>query len=291
MSWEFEVLAEGFSLAEGPAWDGRQLLFTDIDNNRIMAFDPEAGTCHPWHEDTARTNGLLFDRDGQLYGCSQNRGAICRFRQGGGYDVLVETFEGKRLNSPNDLAFDDQDRIWFTDPRYDALSPPVELDHQSVYRLTPGGGDFDIERVTFDTTKPNGILVSPDQGELFVSNAGIEPGEPRELRAYPIRNNGSLGQYRVVHNFFPYRAIDGMCWDSNGHIVATAGRSAGGPGPMIYVFETSGRILETHPIPRDNPTNCTFGGPGLSDLYVTTGTGALLRAATERRGALRFPGA
>ncbi len=292
MSWEFEILEEGYTLAEGPAWDGRQLLFTDINNSRIMAFDPESGRSRPWHEDTARTNGLLFDHDGQLYGCSQNRAAVCRYRAGGEFDLLTDGFEGRRLNSPNDMAFDSEGRIWFTDPRYDDLSPPRELDHQSVYRLDPQeGGGWSIERVTFDTTRPNGILVSPDQDELFVSNAGKDEGEPRQLRAYPILADGSLGKYRIVHNFFPYRAIDGMCWDTEGNIVATAGTAGQGPGPMIYVFARSGRILETHPVPRDMPTNCTFGGPDLSDLYVTTGTGALLRARTGRRGALRFPAA
>ncbi len=290
MSWEFELLEEGYTLAEGPAWDGSRLLLTDINNSRIMAFDPESGHSEPWHEDTARTNGLLFDRDGQLYGCSQNRGAICRYRAGGKFDILVSEFEGRRLNSPNDMAFDEMGRIWFTDPRYDDLSPPMQLDHQSVYRLDPdAGGGWSIERVTFDTTRPNGILVSPDQGELFVSNCGKDEGEPRELRSYPILADGSLGKPRVVHNFFPHRAIDGMCWDSEGNIVAAAGRDGEGPGSMIYVIARSGRIIETHPVPRDMPTNCTFGGPDLTDLYVTTGTGALLRARTNRRGALRFP--
>ena len=111
------------------------------------------------------------------------------------------------------------------------------------------------------------------------------------MRAYPILADGSLGRMRIVHNFFPYRAIDGMCWDSEGNIVATAGTAGQGPGPMIYVFARTGRILETHPVPRDMPTNCTFGGPDLTDLYVTTGTGALLRARTGRRGDLRFPAA
>ncbi len=295
MSWDFEILQEGYSLAEGPAWDGQRLLFTDINNSRIMVYDPRVNSFDVWHDDTARTNGLLFDRDGQLYGCSQNRAAVCRYRAGGEFDVLIDSFKGRRLNSPNDMAFDDQNRIWFTDPRYDDLSPPMELDHQSVYRLDPeAGGAYQIERVAFDTTRPNGILVAPDQSELFVSQCGKDDGELRELRAYPILANGSLGQYRVVHNFFPHRGIDGMCWDSSGAIVATAGSieyadGGRGPGPMIYVIEQSGRILETHPLPLDKPTNCTFGGDDLSDLYVTTGTGALLRAHTHRRGALRFP--
>lgn len=290
MAWEFELIAEGFSLTEGPAWDGTGLLFTDINNSRIMRYDPNSGDITAFHEATERTNGLMFDRDGRLYGCSQNRGAIVRFEPDGSLTTIAGKHEGKGLNSPNDLAIDDLGRIWFTDPRYDDLAPPTELDHMSVYRLDPGPNDtWEIERVTYDTTRPNGILVSPDQSELFVSQAGPTADEKRELRAYPIRDNGVLGRPRVVHNFHPHRAIDGMCFDSNGHIIAAAGNSVSGPGPMVYVIEQSGRILESHPTPVDSPTNVTFGGADLSTLFLTTIGGHLLKVETDRRGVLNFP--
>ncbi len=290
MTWEFELIADGFSLTEGPAWDGSGLLFTDINNSRIMRYDPESGETTVFRKETERTNGIMFDKDGRLYGCSQNRGEIVRFESDGSMTTIAGEYEGMQLNSPNDLAIDDRGRIWFTDPRYDDLAPPVKLDHMSVYRLDPGAGDeWEIERVTYDTTRPNGILVSPDQSELFVAQSDPTEGAKRELRAYPVRENGVLGRPRVVHNFFPYRGIDGMCFDSNGQIIAAAGNSAGGPGPMVYVFEQSGRILETHPTPVDSPTNVTFGGPDLSTLYLTTIGGHLLRAETDRRGLLHFP--
>jgi len=290
VAWEFELIADGFSLTEGPAWDGYGLVFTDINNGRIMRYDADSGEITVFHPESERTNGLMFDPEGRLYGCSQNRGAIVRFEPDGAVTTVVGEFEGKRLNSPNDLAIDDQGRIWFTDPRYDDLAPPTELDHMSVYRLDRGpDGDWSIDRVTFDATRPNGILVSPDQSELYVAQSDPTEGAKRELRAYPIRENGVLGRPRVVHNFFPYRGIDGMCFDTEGHIVATTGNRAGGPGPMITVFEQSGRIVETHPLPVDSPTNCTFGGPDLSTLYVTTIGGHLLRAETDRRGQLLYP--
>lgn len=290
MTWEFELIGDGFSLTEGPAWDGSGLLFSDIDNSRVMRYDPESGEITVFREKTERTNGLMLDKDGQLYGCSQDRGAIVRFEPDGSMTTIAGEYEGKRLNSPNDLAIDDGGRIWFTDPRYDDLEPPVKLDHMSVYRLDPGADDeWEIERVTYDTTRPNGILISPDQSELFVAQSDPTEGGKRELRAYPIRENGVLGRPRVVHNFFPYRGIDGMCFDREGHIVATAGNRAGGPGPMIVLFEQSGRIVETHPLPVDSPTNVTFGGPDLSTLYLTTIGGHLLQAETDRRGLLHFP--
>jgi gluconolactonase len=138
--------------------------------------------------------------------------------------------------------------------------------------------------MTFDTTSPNGLLLSPDEKTLYVAESKYGDGQKRELRAYPIREDGTLGQYQVLHNFYPHRGIDGMCLDSEGNLIATAGWEESGPGGMIYVFAPNGRVLETHPVPCNRPTNCTFGGADLRDLYVTSIEGHLLRARTDRRG-------
>ena len=195
------------------------------------------------------------------------------------------------MNSPNDLAIDSAGRIWFTDPRYGDFRDDMELDHESVYRLTrQANGSWRPQRVTFDTTAPNGLLLSPDETVLYVAQSKYGEGECRELRAYPITGNGTtedgaiVGQYDVLHNFYPHRGVDGMCLDSEGNIIATAGSEISGPGGMIYVFAPNGRVLETHPLPCDRPTNCTFGGSELRDLYVTSIEGHLLRAHTDRQG-------
>lgn len=187
--------------------------------------------------------------------------------------------------------------MWFTDPFYEGAAGPwsenlsnKDLDHDSVYCLDPQpNGDWSTTRVTFDTTRPNGLLFSLDHKVLYVAQSGRRDDEPRELRAYPVKSNGSLGQHTVLHDFYPHRGIDGMCLDTEGNIVATAGYRHGGPGPIIYVFAPSGHVLETHPIPEDRPTNCTFGDTDLSTLYVTTGGGHLFRTRTNKRGRLRFP--
>ena len=162
--------------------------------------------------------------------------------------------------------------------------------HDSVYRLDQGDDDsWSITRVTFDTTRPNGLLFSLDHAVLYVAQSGRLPEEKRELRAYPVNDDGSLGDGEVIHDFGAHRGIDGMCLDVEGNIIATAGNLAGGPGPMIYVFSPSGEVIETHLLNFDQPTNCTFGGEDLSTLYVTTGQGHLLRAFTERQGRLLYP--
>ena len=149
--------------------------------------------------------------------------------------------------------------------------------------------------MTFDTTGTNGLLISPDQRSLYIIQT--DPDGDRELRSYPILDDGSLGEYIVLHQFGrdhrgPQRGIDGMCLDSEGNIVGAAGNWASGPGPMIYVWTPAGRVLETYPMPVgvEGPTNCAFGDYDQGTLYVTSGQGHLIRTRdTGRRGWIMWP--
>lgn len=284
-------MAGPFGFTEGPAWDGGTLLFSDIPSSRILRYSPASGETAVYREGTGEGNGLMFDAAGRLYGCQGGGRAVVRYEEDGRTIIIADRFEGRRLNSPNDLAFDSQGRLWFTDPRYGDLRSDMELDHESVFRADPQpDGSWSLQRMTYDTTRPNGLLISPDGGILYVAQSEYGDDRKRELRAYPIHADGNLGRYSVLHNFYPHRGIDGMCLDAEGNIVATAGWQESGPGPMIYVFAPNGRVLETHPVPFDRPTNCTWGGAGLATLYVTAGTGHLLAARTERKGSLLYAG-
>jgi gluconolactonase len=294
MSWDFEVLVEPNGLSEGPAWDGSGLLYSNIPNSRIMRYIPgasgEKGTLSVFREGTNGANGLMLDKQGRLYGCEGDARRMVRYEADGGVTVLCDNYQGKRLNSPNDLAIDQQGRVWFTDPRYGDRTDDLELDHMSVFRLDPQpDGSWNCVRMTYDTTSPNGLLLSPDSRTLYVAQSKYGDGQARELRAYTVQEDGTLGQYRVLHNFYPHRGIDGMCLDTNGNIIATAGWELSGPGGMIYVFTPTGRVLETHPVPCDRPTNCTFGDADLRTLYVTSIAGHLIRARTDRQGLLHYP--
>ncbi len=298
MTWDFvNVNGPYGGVAEGPAWDGSGLLFTHIPTIRIMRYDPASGSSSVFRSDTNHANGLMLDPDGRLFACEGDARRIVRYEPDGGVTVLVDSFEGKRFNIPNDLAIDLQGRVWFTDPYYEGAAGAwsqdranKDLDHDSVYRLDPQpDGSWGVARVTFDTTRPNGLLFSLDHSTLYVAQSGRNPDEKRQLRGYPVQADGSLGPGTVLHDFGEYRGIDGMVLDTDGNIVATAGYRQGGPGPMIYVFAPSGDVLETHPLKVDRPTNCSFGGPDLTTLYVTTGDGHLLRAFTERQGRLLYP--
>lgn len=298
MSWQFETILEPIGLTEGPAWDGSGLLFTNIPNSRVMRYDAQSGNFTVFREGTNRANGLMLDKEGRLYACEggtpQQAGGrrIVRYEPDGSTTVVCDHFAGKKLNSPNDLAIDNQGRIWFTDPRYGDDRSDMELDHESVFRADPQpDGTWTVTRITYDTTSPNGLLISPDQKTLYVAQSKYGDGQKRELRAYPIREDGSVGDHQVLHNFYPHRGIDGMCLDTQGNIIATAGWEVSGPGGMIYIFAPNGRVLETHPLPCDRPTNCTFGDADLRTLYVTSIEGHLMRARTERQGLLHYPAA
>ena len=298
MSWEFVLVAGPFGgVSEGPAWNGDGLLFTHIPPSLIYRYDPSTGATSVYRENTNNANGLMFDSEGRLHACEGGARRMVRYEPDAGATVLADGFEGKKFNIPNDVAIDLDGRVWFTDPFYEGAAGPwsedrslKELDHNSVYRLDPQtDGSWSVDRVTFDTTRPNGLLFSLDHETLYVAQSGREPDEKRELRAYPVNRDGSLGAHEELHNFGDHRGIDGMVLDVEGNIVATAGWNQGGPGPMIYVFSPSGEVIEQHPTPFDRPTNCTFGGDDLSTLYVTTGDGHLLQALTERRGRLHYP--
>ena len=292
-TWEWELLAGPDTITEGPAWDGSGLLYTSIAASEIRRFDPETGEISTVYRDTGGTNGLTFGPDGMLYACAGDARAIHRYDREGQRTTLAERYEGNRLNSPNDLVIDSQGRLWFTDPRYGADHSDRELDHDSIYRLTPlesEEGDWTIERVTFDTTRPNGLLLSPDERTLFVAQSDYEPSSVRQLRAYPIQDDGSLGEMSVLHDFGAARGIDGMRWDADGNIVATCGWEISGPGCRVAIFATDGSVLEEHPVPDGRPTNCAFGGANLDVLYVTTIDGRLYRVANSgRRGMLAAP--
>lgn len=284
MTWDFERVAGPFGFTEGPVWNGDRVLFTDIPSSRILAYDPSTGETTEFRRETRGATGLDIDSEGRLFAC-ELEGRQVSMITADGTEPIAQSYDGTSLNSPNDLAVEYPGRIWFTDPFFEIpwLSGwNRSLPHESVYRVDRREADWTVSRVTDDTTKPNGIRVSPDGSTVYVAESNIEPGGDRELRAYSVNVDGSLGTYEILHNFAPHRGIDGMCLDAEGNIIAAAGSDESGPGPMLYVFTANGSVLATHPFPGDLPTNCTLGGHSENCLYVT-GDGWLYKARTERR--------
>lgn len=310
MTWEFELVAgpDG-KRADGPAWDGEGLLFTTVSvpsntiHNKILRYDPRTGEVSDYRRWTNRVVGLSFSADGTLYACQSGARRILRYNGDGSASVMAYKVDGKYHNQPKDLAIDSKGRIWFADPVWgppvvgglrDYELAPYSIDYRAVLRIETPNRDAPLRRMTTDTTTPLDVALSPDENTLYVAESSEEPEGKRELRAYPISEDGSLGEYRVLHSFGAdyrgiHRGISGMCLDTDGNIIACAGWGQSGPGPMIYVFSPTGQVLETQPVPAE-PTNCAFGGPELTDLYVTSIEGHLYRVAnTGRQGHLLYP--
>lgn len=291
-NWEFIEVAGPFGLTEGPAWDGNNLLFTDFPNSRILKYFPNSGETQVYRQKTNLANGLMLNSQGNLYACEAAGRCIACYYPDGNRVVVVDNIQGKSFNSPNDLAIDQKDCIWFTDSNYSShwaqIIGPPELKHNSVYRADLQlNGSWKVCRMTYDTGRPNGLLVTPDLKTLYVAESNFEGN--RELRAYPICSDGTLGSFTILYDFSPHRGIDGMCLDCNGNIVAAAGWERSGPGGMIYVFDPQGRILEKHSTPCDRPTNCSWGGDNLKTLFITSVCGRLYRTETSLTGWLLYP--
>ncbi len=305
MNWNFELVTGPYgSPTDGPAWDGEALLFTQlatpasVAENRILRYDPQTGETTDFRRWTNRTAGLAF-ANGILYGCQSGSRRVIRFNADGSASPLAHKVEGKYHNQPKDLLVDSRGHIWFCDPVW---GPPVQgglrahelepmsVDYMAVLRMESPNRDSPIKRMTHDTSSPTSVLLSRDERTLYVSENDDDERGNRELRAYAIQDDGSLGAYTVLHAFGAdhtgvHRGVSGMCLDSDGNIVACAGWDRAGPGPLIYLFSSEGRVLETQNVPSIEPTNCAFGDTDLATLYVTTSEGHLYRIRdTGRRG-------
>lgn len=306
MAWEFELIAGPY---DGPvgglAWDGETLLFSVVSEGRMLRYDPRSGEVTQVRKFTFRTNGLAISPEGYLYGAQSGTRRVVRFDADGSTAPMEQRLNGRIQNHPNDLVCDRQGRVWLTDPYspIPTVGPQMygPLEHASVLQLRRAHDHWHLSRMTYDTKAPRGILLSKDESTLYVSESSEESDGKRELRAYPIREDGTLGPYVVLVTFGsdyrgPHRGIEGMTLDSEGNILACAGSPRSGSGPMVYVIAPSGQILESHPVPADQPMNCVFGESDLSTLFVSTGEGQnsghghLYRVRnTGRRGWLPYP--
>ena len=207
MEWEFELVAGPFDhLTEGPAWDGQALLFTHIPQSRIMRYDPQTGVCTEYRMGTHGTNGLAFDAEGRLYGCCGEDRSIVRFEADGRITVIVDRLDGRRINTPNDLAVDRLGRVWFTNPWNESLMDPserMEQDYEEVLRADPQpDGSWSLKRMTYDAPMRNGILVSPDQRTLYVAQSHTVAGMSREPQGIPHSGGWLPGR---IHGATPVR--------------------------------------------------------------------------------------
>lgn len=265
-----EKLAEGLGFTEGPIWRRQgDLLFSDIPNSKIMRWAP-GQAAETFRHPSGKSNGLTLDHEGRLIACEHETRRVTRTEHDGTVTVLAERYEGRRLNSPNDVVVKSDGSIYFTDPPYGIKPEEQELDFQGVYRLTPDGT---LTCLTKEFERPNGLVFSPDEAHLYIADSSAR----KHVRVHPMRADGTLGEGRL---FAEPRgdapgAPDGMKVDVAGRLFTTG---AGG----VWIYTPSGEHLGTL-LPPEGPANCAFGEADGRTLFMTARTG-LYRIRLEVEG-------
>lgn len=289
--------AEGAG-GEGPTWDAKLGVFTSGEKG-IHQLTP-GGEKKVWRA-KAGTNGLLFDRDGNLVCCEPVARVVSRITRDGTRTVLADSFGGKKYNQPNDLTIDSKNRIYFSDPRYGPRDDMQQKDAkgdaiEGVYRIDTDGK---VSRVIGrEVQRANGVLVSADDKYLFVADNNNDKGGARKLYRFDLKADGTIDpkSQKLLYDWVKGRGPDGIKQDANGRLYVAGGRNkptAAEPAPDvlggIYVIDPqSGTLLAFLAVPTDEVTNCAFGGADLKTLYITGG-GTLYSIRTTTEGRAVWP--
>ena len=267
---KLETMATGFGFTEGPMWDPAGFLYvSDETINKIFRVYPDGKK-----EEVIALgdpDGNTFDRQHRLIDCASVLRAIIEVTPDGKYRVLADRYEGKRLNSPNDVIVGPDGALYFTDPTLDLVQgEKQEIPFQGVYRLDEKGA---VRLLTHDLTQPNGLAFSPDGKKFY-----IDDSEQRNIRVYDVAAESALSNGRIFgeepggkHEGVP----DGIKVDENGNLFVT--------GPKgIWVWDANGKHLGTIVMP-EQPANLAWGDPDYSTLYITATT-SVYRLKTRTRG-------
>lgn len=285
-----EKIASGYTWVEGPVWDRKNgyLLFSEIPSNSIMKWQAGKGASlflkpsgytgkEPFTGREPGSNGLTFDAKGHLVMCEHGDRRVSRLEADGHKTTLADHYDGKRLNSPNDLAYRSNGDLYFTDPAFGLPKtfddPHREIDFCGVYRVTPDGK---VTLMTKEVAIPNGIAFSPDEKTLYVTDVSDHPA----WYAFDVKADGTLANKRMFFDALPLSkahagAPDGLKVDAHGNLFAS------GPGG-VYIIAPDGTLLGS--IDLGVTSNIAFGEDG-STLFVTANTDVYrVRLKTKGRG-------
>jgi len=269
-----ERIAHGFRWAEGPIYfrDGGYLLWSDIPNNRIMRWLEDDGHVSIYRAHSNYSNGNTRDREGRLITCEHDTRRVTRTEYDGSITVLIDCYDGKRLNAPNDVIVDSTGAIWFTDPgygidgEYEGHKDEFELPGY-VYRLDLATGKATV--VVDDFVRPNGLALSPDEKLLYVVDSGISHGGPAHIRVFSVENGACRGG-RVFADDFAPGFTDGMRIDAEGNVWCSMGW-ADPAEDGVRCYAPDGTLIGKIHLP-ETCANLCFGGRKRNRLFMCAST-------------------
>jgi gluconolactonase len=264
-----ERLASGTRWAEGPVWfgDARCLVWSDVPGNRMLRWDEESGAVSGWRKPSGFANGNTRDRQGRLVTCEHGGRRLSRTELDGRVVTLADAFEGKKLNSPNDVVCRSDGSLWFTDPSfgilgwYEGAKADPELP-TNVYRW-----DGSLSVVAEGINQPNGLAFSPDESILYIVESR---SVPRKILAYDVKGGKSLAHRRVLIDAGPAGTPDGLRVDVEGNLWCGWGMGAEGLDG-VHVFNPDGRLIGRIDLP-ERCANVCFGGVDRNRLFMAATT-------------------
>jgi gluconolactonase len=269
-----ERIATGFRWAEGPVWfrDGNYLIFSDIPNNRMLRWLEEDGHLSVFRAPSSYTNGNTRDREGRLISCEHDTRRVTRTELDGRITVLLDRYDGRPLNAPNDVVVAADGAVWFTDPGYGIDGPyeghkaAAELPH-NVYRLDPRSGAAAV--VADDFARPNGIGFSPDGSKLYIVESGITHGGPSHIRVFDV-DGARLRNSRIFADDFAPGMTDGLRCDVEGNVWCSMGW--GDPAEDgVRCYAPNGDLIGKIHLPEGSANLC-FGGKKKDRLFMCAST-------------------
>ncbi|MEO9212046.1 MAG: SMP-30/gluconolactonase/LRE family protein [Caulobacteraceae bacterium] len=278
-----EKLADGFAWLEGPVWfaDHQRLLFSDVPGDRIASWSARGGTT-TFRRPGGHPNGQTRDLEGRLITCSNAGRCVSRTELDGRLTVIADRFEGRRLNSPNDVVVASDGAVWFTDPPYGILTDYEGARAQpelpsNVYRLDPASGALTV--AAGDLDGPNGLCFSPDERRLYVAETGamFDPRPTQHIRVFDVEDGRRLAGGRVFHKISP-GAADGIRCDGDGNVWSSAGDG-------VHCLSPAGALMGKIKVPF-RVSNLTFGDRARSRLFICA-SHTLFAIWLHRRGAER----
>ncbi len=258
-----EQLYQGCRWAEGPAYfpAGRYLVWSDIPNDRMLRWDETTGTTGVFRQPAGYTNGNTRDAHGRLLSCEHGNRRITRTEHDGSTTVIADRYQGKRLNSPNDLVVTDDGAVWFTDSSYgidsdyEGIRAESEIGACHVYRVDPASGECQI--VADDFLRPTGIGFAPDGQRLYIGDS-----RANHIRAFDVKGNALTGGDVFATN--SVGSFDGFRLDTTGRIWIAAGDG-------VHCFEPDGTLIGKIRLP-EMAANVEFGGPKRNRLFICAST-------------------